>query len=44
VRPQVGDVIAVRYRGDDKGYKDFVVKSDRNVEVDWSEIGSDDGE
>jgi hypothetical protein len=44
VRPQVGDVIAVKYRGDEKGYKDFVVKSDRNVEVNWNEIGSDDGE
>jgi hypothetical protein len=45
VRAQVGDVLSIRYKGEHKnGYKDFAIKSDRKVEFDWNEIGSDNGE
>jgi hypothetical protein len=46
VRAQVGDVLVVRYKGEKgtRGYKDFAIKSDRKVEFDWDEIGSDGGD
>src|SRR5512132_877616 len=37
VRAQVGDTLTIRYKGEHKnGYKDFAIKSDRNVEFDWN--------
>jgi hypothetical protein len=46
VRAQVGDTLTVKYKGEKgvRGYKDFAIKSDRTVEFDWNEIGSDDGD
>jgi hypothetical protein len=44
VRAQVGDELTIRYKGEHRnGYKDFVIKSDRNVEFDWNAVGADDG-
>jgi hypothetical protein len=45
VRAQVGDTLEITYLGEkgDRGYKDFAVKSDRAVDFDWNEIGSDNG-
>ena len=49
VQPQVGDVLVIRYKGEKKSkkngttYKDFDVKSDRKVEIDWSDM-QDDGD
>jgi hypothetical protein len=46
VRAQIGDVLTIKYLGEKgaNGYKDFAIKSDRVVEFDWDEIGSDDGD
>jgi hypothetical protein len=45
VRAQVGDKLNIKYKGEHRnGYKDFAVKSDRTVEFDWNEIGSDDAD
>jgi hypothetical protein len=47
VQAQVGDVLDIRYRGwkqggNGTGYHDFSIKSNRKIEVDWDDIGSDD--